>query len=39
MQDVLVYTIVVVAVAFLLRKFVFKKKKGNCGEDHNCKCG
>lgn len=27
------------AVAFLLKKFVFKKKKkGGCGDDNNCKC-
>lgn len=39
MQDVIVYVILGLAVAFLLRKFVFKKKgKGSCGEG-NCKCG
>ncbi|HLV46014.1 MAG TPA: FeoB-associated Cys-rich membrane protein [Flavobacterium sp.] len=39
MQDIIVYILLIVAVAFLLRKFVFKKKgKGSCG-DGNCGCG
>lgn len=40
MQDVIVYVVVGLAVAFLLRKYVFKgKKKAGCGDDHNCNCG
>jgi len=39
MQDVIVYVILCMAVAFLLKKFVLKKKKkGNCGDGDNCKC-
>ncbi|UUV22150.1 FeoB-associated Cys-rich membrane protein [Paenimyroides aestuarii] len=39
MQNVIVYIALCMAVAFLLKKFVFKKKKkGNCG-DGNCGCG
>ena len=36
MQDIIVYTALVIAVVFLLRKFFFTKKN-NCG-DGNCKC-
>ncbi|WP_317132146.1 FeoB-associated Cys-rich membrane protein [Paenimyroides baculatum] len=40
MQDVIVYILLCMAVAFLLKKFVFKKKKkGSCGNDNNCGCG
>ncbi len=40
MQEIIVYVVLFIAVAFLLKKFVFKgKKKGNCGDDTNCKCG
>lgn len=40
MQEVIVYVVLCIAVAFLLKKFVFKKKsKGSCGDDTNCKCG
>ena len=39
MQNVIVYILLFVAVAFLLKKFVFKKKnKGACGSDNNCGC-
>jgi len=37
MQEILTYIVLVIAVAFLIRKFFFKsKKKGNCGPDCNC---
>jgi hypothetical protein len=37
MQEILTYIVLVVAVAFLIRKFFFKsKKKGNCDSDCNC---
>ena len=40
MQNVIVYILLCMAVAFLLKKFVFKKKKkGSCGNDNNCDCG
>jgi len=37
-QDILTYITLGIAVAFLVRKFFFKKKKidKNCGEDCNC---
>ncbi|PJR03317.1 FeoB-associated Cys-rich membrane protein [Avrilella dinanensis] len=39
MQDIIVYVLLIIAVAFLLRKFVFKKKgKGGC-DNGNCGCG
>lgn len=39
MQEVIVYILLAIAVAFLLRKFVFKKKgKGGC-DNGNCGCG
>lgn len=38
MQDIIVYVLLIIAVAYLLRKFVFKKKDKNCG-DSNCGCG
>lgn len=39
-QDIITYAIVVLAVAFLVKKFFFKKKsKKGCGSDNNCKCG
>lgn len=36
-QEVLVYLILAAAVAFLIRKFLWKKKKKNCGDD-DCGC-
>ncbi|WP_309614376.1 FeoB-associated Cys-rich membrane protein [Flavobacterium sp.] len=37
-QEVLVYLTVIVAIAFLFRKFIFgKKSKKNCGDD-DCGC-
>jgi len=40
MQNVIVYILLCMAVAFLLKKFVFKKKKkGGCGDGNNCGCG
>ncbi len=39
MQDIIVYILLAVAIAFLLRKFVFKKKSKGCGDDTNCNCG
>ncbi len=39
-QDIITYVILIAAVAFLAKKFFFKKKnKKGCGSDHNCKCG
>jgi len=39
MQNVIVYILLLAAVAFLLKKFAFKKKgKGGCGNDNNCGC-
>lgn len=36
-QDIIAYTLVLAAVAFLVKKFFFKKKKaGNCGDDCGC---
>ena len=37
-QEILVFITLAVAVAFLFRKFFFKKKKNdkNCGDDCNC---
>jgi hypothetical protein len=40
MQNIIVYILLCMAVAFLLKKFVFKKKKkGSCSDDNNCGCG
>lgn len=38
-QEIIAYALVVLAVAFLIKKFFFKKKKksGNCG-DNDCGC-
>ncbi|WP_084642299.1 FeoB-associated Cys-rich membrane protein [Flavobacterium indicum] len=38
-QDILVYTTLVIAVGFLIKKFFFKKKASgkNCGENCDCK--
>ncbi|WP_374540792.1 FeoB-associated Cys-rich membrane protein [Flavobacterium sp.] len=38
-QDILVYTTLVIAVGFLIKKFFFKKKSSgkNCGENCDCK--
>ncbi|HNQ27604.1 MAG TPA: FeoB-associated Cys-rich membrane protein [Aquaticitalea sp.] len=38
-QEVIVYVILGLAVAYLLKKFVFKPKKKNCGGGENCGCG
>lgn len=39
MQEIIVYILLAIAVAFLLRKFVFKKRnKEGCG-DGSCGCG
>jgi flagellar biogenesis protein FliO len=37
-QEILAFITLVIAVAFLVKKFFFKKKKTdkNCGEDCNC---
>jgi hypothetical protein len=39
LQEILVYIALAVALAFLIRKFFFKKKKSgkNCGSD-DCGC-
>jgi len=36
MQTIIVYILVAAAVFYLLRKFVFKKKKDGCNNDCNC---
>ena len=37
MQEIITYIAVVLAVAFLVKKFVFKTKKSkNCNTDCNC---
>ncbi|MFA5557226.1 MAG: FeoB-associated Cys-rich membrane protein [Flavobacteriaceae bacterium] len=36
-QEIVIYIALGLAVFFLLRKFVFKRKKKNCG-DGNCGC-
>ncbi|HAT76403.1 MAG TPA: FeoB-associated Cys-rich membrane protein [Flavobacterium sp.] len=38
-QEILSYLTLGIAVAFLVKKFFFKKKKTdkNCGEDCNCR--
>ncbi|WP_177761482.1 FeoB-associated Cys-rich membrane protein [Flavobacterium sp. I3-2] len=39
-QDIITYALVVLAAAFLIKKFFLKKKnKKGCGTDNNCKCG
>ncbi|MGV3697617.1 FeoB-associated Cys-rich membrane protein [Flavobacterium sp.] len=35
-QEALVYLTVAVALAFLIRKFFWKKKKKNCDDDCGC---
>ncbi|MFP9097651.1 FeoB-associated Cys-rich membrane protein [Flavobacterium sp. RHBU_24] len=36
-QDIITYTLVIAAVAFLVKKFFFKKKKAaGCGDDCGC---
>ncbi|MBU2949818.1 FeoB-associated Cys-rich membrane protein [Tamlana agarivorans] len=39
-QNILVFTAVVFAIAFLVRKFIWKKKKSkkSCGGDDGCGC-
>jgi hypothetical protein len=36
MQEILVYIALTIAVAFLVKKYFFKKKKGNCDPDCGC---
>jgi hypothetical protein len=39
LQEILAYITLGIAVAFLIKKFFFKKKKNsdkNCGDDCNC---
>ena len=36
-QEIIIYILLALAVFFLLRKFVFKRKKKNCGSD-DCGC-
>ncbi|ATA73607.1 conserved hypothetical protein [Capnocytophaga canis] len=40
-QQIIAYTLVIIAVFFLIRTFFYKKKrKKGCGNDEtNCKCG
>jgi FeoB-associated Cys-rich membrane protein len=37
-QEIIAYVVLGIAVAFLVKKFFFKKKKSgkNCGEDCGC---
>lgn len=35
-QDIIAYTLVIAATAFLIKKFFFKKKKAGCGDDCGC---
>ncbi len=37
-QDIITYTLVALAVFFLVKKFFFTKKK-KCGGGPDCKCG
>lgn len=39
-QELIVYVLVAGAAVFLVKKFIFKKKKksGNCGSDEDCGC-
>lgn len=37
-QRLLPFILLVLALVFLLRKFVFKKKKKSCGTDGGCGC-
>ncbi|MFV5683833.1 FeoB-associated Cys-rich membrane protein [Flavobacterium sp. GB2R13] len=39
-QEIIAFAALAVAVAFLIRKFFFKKKKSdkNCGSDDDCGC-
>ena len=36
MQEIIVYIVVFVAVAFLIKKIFFPAKKKNCGTDCGC---
>nr|WP_243765916.1 FeoB-associated Cys-rich membrane protein [Polaribacter cellanae] len=39
MQEIIAYSLLIIALFFLLRKYVFpkkKKKNGNCGTDCGC---
>ncbi|MDG1528352.1 MAG: FeoB-associated Cys-rich membrane protein [Polaribacter sp.] len=38
MQEIISYIVLIIAVSFLLRKFVFKSKKNKNGCDTNCGC-
>ncbi|WP_299618602.1 FeoB-associated Cys-rich membrane protein [uncultured Tenacibaculum sp.] len=35
-QEIITYSIVILAVLFLGRKFIFKSKKDSCGPDCGC---
>ncbi|WP_366140363.1 FeoB-associated Cys-rich membrane protein [uncultured Tenacibaculum sp.] len=35
-QEIITYSIVILAVLFLGRKFIFKSKKDGCGPDCGC---
>lgn len=39
-QEIIAFVLLAIALAFLLRKFFFKKKKSdkNCGSDDDCGC-
>lgn len=39
-QEIIAFTALAIAIAFLIRKFFFKKKKSdkNCGSDGDCGC-
>lgn len=39
-QEIIAFVALALAVAFLIRKFFFKKKKSgkNCGSDDDCGC-
>ena len=38
MQEIIAYIVLIVAVSFLLRKFVFKSKKNKKGCASDCGC-
>ncbi|MDG1039956.1 MAG: FeoB-associated Cys-rich membrane protein [Polaribacter sp.] len=38
MQEIIAYIVLIIAVVFLLRKFVFKSKKNKKGCATNCGC-
>lgn len=37
-QDILVYILVIAAVAFFVKKYFFKKKNKGCGNGTGCQC-